>query len=295
MREQRLVFGEVAELYDQVRPSYPEQLVDDVVELVGVPARALDVGSGTGKAAVLLAARGLEGVALEPDPAMAAVARQRLLGYPGWRVEVGEFERWGPGLDVLPDFPPGRDATSPGEPDTGGAREREAGGAGRRFDLVCAAESWHWLDPNSRFACAGTLLRTGGWLARWWNRPAPDPDPLRQSIDHCYERLAPTLTKHFMAPEGPPADAEAPGGSGFEAALRRRYAWSRTFRTTEWLDLLRTQSDHRLLPDEHRERLLAAVGEAIDAAGGSYEHHYICWLFADRRSAGGAPSSTSPG
>lgn len=289
MREQRLVFGEVAELYDQVCPSYPEQLVDDVVELVGVPARALDVGSGTGRAAVLLAARGLEGVALEPDPAMAAVARKRLLGFPGWQVEVAEFERWAPGPDVVSsESPSGRDAGVAGKPATGGARGPEAGAVGELFDLVCAAQAWHWLDPGTRFAHAATLLRAGGWLARWWNRPAPDPNPLRQDIDQCYERLAPTLSTHFMAPEGPPADAEAPGGSGFEAALQRRYAWSRTFATTEWLDLLRTQSDHRLLGDEQRERLLTAVGDAIDAVGGSYEHHYSCWLFADRRSADGA-------
>ena len=29
----RLVFGEVAELYDASRPTYPEQLIDDVLEL----------------------------------------------------------------------------------------------------------------------------------------------------------------------------------------------------------------------------------------------------------------------
>jgi hypothetical protein len=30
-REQRLVFGEVAETYDRVRPGYPQALVDDVL------------------------------------------------------------------------------------------------------------------------------------------------------------------------------------------------------------------------------------------------------------------------
>jgi hypothetical protein len=39
-RPQRLVFGEDAELYDRVRPSYPDELIDDVVRLVGTPCRA---------------------------------------------------------------------------------------------------------------------------------------------------------------------------------------------------------------------------------------------------------------
>jgi len=48
-RQPRLVFGEVADLYDRVRPSYPDALVDDVVELSGVDVsgRALEVGAGT--------------------------------------------------------------------------------------------------------------------------------------------------------------------------------------------------------------------------------------------------------
>src|SRR5262245_29164072 len=39
-REQRLVFGEVAELYDSVRPAYPATLIDDVVAFVGSQAWA---------------------------------------------------------------------------------------------------------------------------------------------------------------------------------------------------------------------------------------------------------------
>ena len=51
-REQRLVFGEVAEQYDRSRPSYPDAMVDDLVELAGLGpgCRALEVGAGTGKA-----------------------------------------------------------------------------------------------------------------------------------------------------------------------------------------------------------------------------------------------------
>jgi hypothetical protein len=47
-RPQRLVFGEDAELYDRVRPSYPDELIDDVLRLVGTPCRAVDAGCGTG-------------------------------------------------------------------------------------------------------------------------------------------------------------------------------------------------------------------------------------------------------
>jgi SAM-dependent methyltransferase len=95
-REQRLVFGEVAELYDSARPSYPAELIDDVVAMVGSHARAVDAGCGTGKATVLLARRGLRGVGVEPDAAMARVACRNLAEFPGWRVDVSNFESWQP-------------------------------------------------------------------------------------------------------------------------------------------------------------------------------------------------------
>jgi tRNA1(Val) A37 N6-methylase TrmN6 len=67
-------FGRVAEEYDRYRPSYPAALIDDLVALR--PARVLDVGCGTGKAAVLLAERGLPVLGVEVDQQMAGVARR---------------------------------------------------------------------------------------------------------------------------------------------------------------------------------------------------------------------------
>ena len=60
----------------------------------GPSGRGLDVGCGTAKATVLLAERGLSGIGVEADPAMAAVARHNLAGHPGWRIDVSDFETW---------------------------------------------------------------------------------------------------------------------------------------------------------------------------------------------------------
>jgi len=78
-QKRRLSFGAVAEQYDRRRPSYPAQMVTDVITYAGVAPGdpVLEVGAGTGKATLLFAARGLDVTAVEPDPGMAAVAADR--------------------------------------------------------------------------------------------------------------------------------------------------------------------------------------------------------------------------
>jgi SAM-dependent methyltransferase len=80
--ERRLVFGSVAHEYDRNRPSYPPEMVDHVLAYAGAGPgdRALEVGAGTGIATRLFAAQGLVITAVEPDPAMAAVASERVVG-----------------------------------------------------------------------------------------------------------------------------------------------------------------------------------------------------------------------
>ncbi|MGZ4350604.1 MAG: hypothetical protein ACXVRX_08795, partial [Solirubrobacteraceae bacterium] len=59
--EQRLAFGQVAELYDRARPSYPAAAIDAVLAhgRLAPGVRIVEVGAGTGKATELLAGRGL--------------------------------------------------------------------------------------------------------------------------------------------------------------------------------------------------------------------------------------------
>jgi ubiquinone/menaquinone biosynthesis C-methylase UbiE len=52
-----MVFGEVADDYDEVRPGYQAELARAVVEYADGPARLVEVGAGTGKATAALAVR----------------------------------------------------------------------------------------------------------------------------------------------------------------------------------------------------------------------------------------------
>ncbi|MCP4423480.1 MAG: SAM-dependent methyltransferase, partial [Chloroflexi bacterium] len=77
-RSQRVLFDEAAELYDEVRPSYPEALVEDVVALSGIGknGRILEVGPGPGTATLPFAQRGYRMLAIELGEHLAALAAE---------------------------------------------------------------------------------------------------------------------------------------------------------------------------------------------------------------------------
>lgn len=131
----RRTFDQAAELYDQARPDYPDQIFDDLFAIGGLDhaAAVLEVGCGTGQATRHLARRGCRVVCVELGENLATVARRNLELFPQVEVVTCAFESW---------------------------ELRDS-----RFDAVFAATSWHWLDPEVRYEKAARVLKAGGILA----------------------------------------------------------------------------------------------------------------------------------
>ena len=258
-RELRLSFGEVAELYELARPSYPAELVDDVIAFAfaghGTAGRALEVGAGTGKATVMFAERAVAVRALEPSPAMAAIARRNCARYPHVAIEETDLEHC-----------------------TG-----ELGA----FGLVFSAQAWHWVTPELKYVRARQALRAGGALAAFWNRPVWERSPLRADLSAVYLEFAPDL-----GPDPGPADpalntpadrwedwaGEIEAAAGFGRPEVRRYEWTCDYTAAEYVALLSTHSDHIVLPDGRRAELMGAVTDVIDAHGGTLRMNYATKL-----------------
>jgi SAM-dependent methyltransferase len=260
-REQRLVFGEVAELYDRHRPAYPDAVVDDLVELAGlsVGSPVLEVGAGTGKATSMFAARGMRVLAVEPSAEMAAVARRVCAAYDEVRIEQSDFEGWDP--------------------------------AGREFPLVFAAQAWHWVDPAVGFAKAAQILSPGGVLAAFWNRPMWARAALREVLIDAYRRAAPEVLDESdpMHPANSPSGDEMQWRDGVASTDGlgdgdvRDYEWSETYTGRDYASLLQTHSTVRVLDPGRRRALGEAVAEAIERHGNRLELPLVTRLYLARR------------
>jgi len=235
-RDRAESFGPVAEQYDRFRPSYPAEMVDEL--LAGGARRVLDLGCGTGKAGRLFAARGVDVLGVEIDPAMAAVARSH-----GLAVEVSGFEDWDD--------------------------------AGRTFDLVISGQAWHWIDPAIGARKVVRLLSGGGELAVFWNFDEI-ADEEREILMRVYRELAPELVSAPGAGTDDTHRRRLEESGAFRTVEARTFPAQRAWPVDEWVGNLSTHSALLLLGPRLPavlDRLRAALAErgpVVRTTGGTY-------------------------
>jgi SAM-dependent methyltransferase len=244
-------FGAVAREYDRVRPTYPETLVDDVV--AELPGRdVVEIGAGTGKATALFATRGLHITCIEPDDGMAAVLAENCAAFPDVEIVVSSFEDWRPA---------------------------------RRYDGLCAAQSWHWTAPKHRYPIAARALRESGVLALFWNGTDWDSTPLAEVIDNVYRRhglLRDDRPKPSRDPNQWPLD-ELQALDTFSRVEVRTYRSTVTYSAQEWCDYAASTSEHLILEPGRNAALLADLRRTLEREGGEVEIARHCDLYLARR------------
>jgi ubiquinone/menaquinone biosynthesis C-methylase UbiE len=133
-RYQRTLFDGVAQLYDDSRLGYPDEIVEFAVATAGVGTGSdvLEVGCGTGQLTRGLARFGFRLTAIDIGPSMIAAARRRFEGS-GISFQCASFEQFA--------------------------------AAEASYDLIVSGMAFHWVDPEVKFRKPARLLRSGGWLA----------------------------------------------------------------------------------------------------------------------------------
>jgi len=223
-RERANSFGGAAHNYDTHRPRYPDQLIDDV--LASGVRRLLDVGAGTGIASMQFVERGVDVLAVEPDTRMASVAQVK-----GIPVEIAAFEQWEP--------------------------------AGRRFDRVVFAASFHWVDPAVALPKIHSILGDGGKLALIWNRLRPTR-PTRAQFESIYKDY---MDIDARGADGAPDDlTDLLTRAGF-TVTHRSYQHNLHYSTQQWVDIAFTFSNHLTLAADKATELRSKMADLIGPSG----------------------------
>jgi trans-aconitate methyltransferase len=224
------VFGEVADVYDQVRPGYPPEVPAAILAYHGsVPAHVVELGAGTGKGTEALATLGAPITCIEPDPRMAAVLAAK---FPDVTVVASAFEQWTP--------PPG------GVP------------------MVACALAWHWLDAATRCQRAHDALAPGGVLAVFGHRYDFADPSAGAAVAVAYRTVDPSLEEHL---DGWFRD-EIADSALFVDITTELVRRQETLAKDRYLRLVQTFGPYRKGSAEQRARALALIGDVLDDLGG---------------------------
>lgn len=241
-RDLRTSFDEVAQLYDEARPGYPEQLVEDVLTLSEIPlgGSILEVGCGPGQATLPFARRGYSMLSLELGKNLAALAARNCRQYPNVRVQHTAFEDW----EV----------------------QRKS------FDLFISAQAFQWIPPEIGYPKAAESLKNSGSIALFWNDISVENAELSRALLEWRRRVAPqTFEGGRSEPSTTTAmkavdEMKASGVLG-EVTIRR-YPWSEKYPTERYIKLISTFSPIRGLDEETRHKLCSGAQEVIERFGG---------------------------
>lgn len=168
-------FNQAAELYDEVRPSYPTELIDWVIKKSGInhSDTLLEIAPGTGQCTKKFAEKDFTIHAVELGDNLARLLMKNMEGK-NVTVDVSPFETW----------------ESPKD---------------KKYKLIYCATAWHWIDPEVKYKKTADLLTDDGRLAIIWNNGIGGPtNPIIEEaykIMFSYHKETPHSTKPKTAEE----------------------------------------------------------------------------------------------
>jgi SAM-dependent methyltransferase len=253
-QDRRLTFNRAALDYDAVRPTYPEELIEDLCRISALPenGKILEIGCGTGQATLPFVKRGFSMLCLDIGPDLLALAAGKCQPFPRVRFLCQAFEDWQPGEE--------------------------------RFDLLLSATAFHWIPPAIGYPKAAAVLKDSGYIALLWNYHPKPYTGFFIAVQEIYRQWVPEWSDPSLSLSVEDdlrlTETEINQTGLFEPVQVRTYAWAKDYPTADYLRLLNTYSDHHALEENQKMGLFRDIGVLIDERfGGKVVRPYLTALF----------------
>lgn len=138
-KKDSLGFDATSAIYDMYRPSYPQIIIDELIESTQVNASSslLEIGAGSGKATELFLPLNCHITCVEPGEDLARLGLAKLNVEGNITYKVGRFED----IDLFD----------------------------RTYDLIFSAQAFHWVERPMGYDKIEKLLKHDAYLALIWN------------------------------------------------------------------------------------------------------------------------------
>lgn len=240
----------IAGIYEEIRPSYPEKLIEDVLCKANLKPgdRLLEIGAGTGKATVQFAERGFAIKAIEIGEDMAEILKDKCVKYPKVLVDVASFEEW---------------AVTDSE----------------KYDMIYSAQAFHWIDKSLKYKKCHELLKDNGYLILFWYNPSNDKSPETKIIQDKIDAIVNKYASNYSADKEKPQRREHDGvykederkteieASGlFELVEKIEYTHETRNNASQYLKVMQSVPSFASLLDALDESIICNMKKEIEQA-----------------------------
>lgn len=242
-KNMKYLFDEVVLNYEKRRPNYGTELFKDVIKYGEIieDKSLLEIGCGTGQATEPFLKTKCKVTAVELGEKLTSYTREKFKAYKNFNIICSPFEDYD--------------------------------GDDNKFDMLYSATAFHWIPDEIGYPKAYRILKSGGTIALFWNRPSPSDkeSPLHQKIQSIYSEILPQWSYKKTSNE----DKETMYSSlinkmehyGFTNIELKLYQNTRKMTGLEYIELLNTYSDHLALEKNTKLLLFDGIRTAIEEFG----------------------------
>lgn len=228
------VFDDNAVLYDKYRPRYPNDLIEELIDLSQIKVRdkILEIGCGTGQITIDFIKRGYEVIAIEKGESLSKIALNKIKKYGIGQIINSTFEEW---------MPIGK------------------------FKLMISAQAFHWIDKESGIDKILKILEENGSIGLIWNLDESQETEFWKQTNKVYEKYLPikkgqrSLTETIDQNWNYINTRDELGE--FE---RKEYKWKKLYSKEEYLGLLSTFSPHMSMETNKRVEFFKEIESIIE-------------------------------
>ena len=251
----RTTFNKNEYNYDKTRPNYPSELFKEIFYYSNLCSNSyvLEIGIGTGQATLPFIQKGCNLTAVELGDRLAEYCKQKFSTCENINIINNDF--------------------------------LEANLPENSFDLIYSATAFHWIPKGSGYAKIKTLLKSNGALALFWNHPfvSNTEDKTNLASMAVYQKYRPNdkLPVQFDKSKCQITINEL-ANYGFRDIQSKIYRRTRTLASEEYVNLIKTYSDHNALPEQNRLAFEKDMKQAIDEIGGKINIYDTIDLYLSR-------------
>ena len=249
-------FDKAADFYDMYRPSYPHKIIQQLVERTQLDqqSKLLEIGAGSGKATELIKNYGCSITCVEVGEHLVKQGQKKFCDDKNITYKCARFE--------------------------------EMEDTKERYDVIMAAQSFHWLPQPIGFKKCAEFLKKDGYLALMWNMYLYDEREEHQKliqISNQYGGLADFVTMNEAKGRIQTIVRSIEDSGLFYTPMVDQELWKQDYTKEQYCGFLQTGNRFIQLTEEDKKHAYHDIAQLANQFGGKIRRPYMTVLYTARK------------